>query len=456
MKKLFIILLLSITVFANAQTPKQNFTEAEKLYKNGSFTEAIAQTESVKKSLGKSNPKVEALLFLGYYNTQEYTKAKVAYETLKLMVPESVENSDAFKLYKSAGEQLDIKLAEIQTAFLKKQNEGSKPLYSYSQYEDRNDNKVRRIRKLKEAFDDRMEIVQENNENEAYQVLELILKNPTKEKFEDYLLEERYESKFNEVEKYIKYWNVETFMLFDYNDFDKEKARELKTLKYHLNLDFLNIDGKKISNLPSSIFQNGKLDIIAINNTTISSFPDNIINNSKLTLLTLKDNKKLRNFLSTLSHFPKLQSVIMQGNSSIYKLPYFGDLKNLKTLHLNQYSSSIPKEIFSLTKLKELSLGSISPKEGFDFPEEIGLLVNLEYLALYHGTFEELPKSIKYLQKLKELNLYNSWVKDLPSEIRELKNLQKLNIGGTRNKPYNYKKVERDTRKLVKYCQILK
>ncbi|WP_219621028.1 hypothetical protein, partial [Psychroflexus sp. MES1-P1E] len=167
MKKYYIFLILLLgccSIFA--QTPKQNFTKAEEFYKNGNFTEAVKQTERVKTSLGKSNPKVEALLFMAYYNTQDYTKAKIAYETLKLMVPDNVENSSEFALYKSTGEQLDKKLAEIQTAFEKKQNQGSKSLYSYSQYEDKNDNKERRIERKKEAFDNRMEKIQENKSKE--------------------------------------------------------------------------------------------------------------------------------------------------------------------------------------------------------------------------------------------------------------------------------------------------
>ncbi|WP_152487264.1 hypothetical protein [Winogradskyella psychrotolerans] len=143
----FLITIFFITTDLKAQSPKQDFTKAEEFYKNGIFTEAVTQTESVKKSLGKSNPKVEALLFMAYYKTEDYTKAKVAYETLKLMVPDNVENSDAFQLYKSTGEQLDKKLAEIQTAFEKKQNESTQSLYDDSKYEDRNAYKEDRIKR---------------------------------------------------------------------------------------------------------------------------------------------------------------------------------------------------------------------------------------------------------------------------------------------------------------------
>ncbi|PKG42544.1 hypothetical protein [Psychroflexus sp. MES1-P1E] len=453
MKPLYIFLLFGIVV--NAQTPKQNFTKAEEFYKNGNYAEAVAQTERVKKSLGKSNPKVEALLFLGYYNTQDYTKAKVAYETLKLMVPYKVGNSSEFALYKSTGEQLDKKLAEIQTAFEKKQNQGSKPLYSYSQYEDKNDIKERRIERKKEAFDNRMEKIQENNKNEASQVLEQILKNPSKEKFENYLLEERYGDKFEDVKKYLKYWDETSFMIFDYDSSDTDKKSKLETLGYHLNIDFLNISGSKIIYIPKSIFTRGTLTKIAINRTSITSLPDNITNNKDLGLLTLKFNKKLNKYPEDLSAFVNLQILILQNNK-YSEFPLLGHSINLRKLYLNQHMENIPNEIFNLKKLKELGIMTIRPSQGFEFPEELGRLTNLEVLELNHSYVKELPKSIKNLVNLKELNLFNTSIEDLPSELKELSNLKLLRVGGIDNKPYNNKKVERALKKLVKALPNLK
>jgi hypothetical protein len=446
MKIFYLLIFVGMGFISFAQTPKQNFAKAEEFYKNGNFAEAVTQTERVKKSLGKSNPKVEALLFLGYYNTQDYTKAKVAYETLKLMLPNKVENSDAFQLYKSTGEQLDKKLAEIQTAFEEKQNQGSKPLYSYSQYEDKNDNKERRIERKKEAFDNRMEKIQENNKNEASQVLEQILKNPTKEKFENYLLEERYNSNFEDVEKYLKFWEVESFFHFN----DSDEMDDIETLRYHLNLTFLNIAGKKIKYIPESISVLGTLKIIAINETLINELPENITNNKNLAVLTLKDNSKLKKIVETFSYFPKLQRLIIQNNSSIDKIPSISELKNLRELHLNQYSKVIPEGVFKLKKLKELTLGSIRDNSGIILPEALGNLTNLEYLAIYHSNFSELPDSIENLKNLKNLNLYNTWIDVLPSELRSLSKLEKIDVGGVKYKPYTHKKVERALKKLVK------
>ncbi|WP_152487188.1 hypothetical protein [Winogradskyella psychrotolerans] len=122
MKKSILIIATLSYCFVYAQTPKQNFAKAEEFYKNANYKEAITLAESVKKSLGRLNPKIEALLFMAYHNNEEYLKAKIAFETLKRLVPDSLENSDAFILYKITSDQLDIQLTELETAFDEEQN----------------------------------------------------------------------------------------------------------------------------------------------------------------------------------------------------------------------------------------------------------------------------------------------------------------------------------------------
>ncbi|WP_047547650.1 tetratricopeptide repeat protein [Psychroserpens sp. Hel_I_66] len=153
--KLFYLLLL-IGFMAQAQTPKQNFEKAEEFYKTANYSEAITQAEKAKQSLGKTNPKIEALLFMSYYNNEEYLKAKVAYETLKKLVPDNVENSDAFTVYKITNEQLDIKLAELETAFEEEQNKIPPPLFTEAQYASKNQYKQERIEKANEKIQNRM------------------------------------------------------------------------------------------------------------------------------------------------------------------------------------------------------------------------------------------------------------------------------------------------------------
>lgn len=153
---LVFIAILSLHYITAAQTPKQNFERAEEFYKNTNYSEAISYSESVKKSLGKSNPKIEAMLFMAYYNNQEYAKAKIAFETLKRMVPASVKNSETFALYKITGEELDTKLAEIQADFEKEQNKRPPSLFTEEQYANKNTYKEGRIKKANEKIQDKI------------------------------------------------------------------------------------------------------------------------------------------------------------------------------------------------------------------------------------------------------------------------------------------------------------
>lgn len=295
-----------------------------------------------------------------------------------------------------------------------------------------------------------------NSIKEAKEVLNSILKNPSKQKLQDFLSDERYGSQFRNAENYLKFWDEKSFILLKWNNNEDEKEKEFETLKYHLNLTFLNISGQKIDFIPESIFKNGTLRTIAINETSVYKLPENIVNNKRLEILFLKRNKNLKEFLNTFSYFPELEQLILQLNSSRSKIPYLGDLKNLRKLHINQYSEVIPDGVFQLTNLKVLGLYSIQPQSGNILTEELGRLTNLEYLSINHSHFIELPKSIKNLQNLKELNLYNSWINDLPSELKELKKLEKIKIGGNQYKPYQNRKVEKEIKKLLKILPNLK
>ncbi|MFD2916072.1 hypothetical protein [Psychroserpens luteus] len=169
-------LLSSLIVFS--QTPKQDFEKAEEFYKTANYSDAISLAEKTKQTLGKSNPKVEALLFMAYYNNEEYLKAKVAYETLKKLVPDSVENSDAFALYKITNNQLDLKLAELETAFEQEQNKTPPSLFTEEQYASKNTFKEASIKKGNEKIQNKI------NEEDLYKRAK---RNPSVDTYREFL-----------------------------------------------------------------------------------------------------------------------------------------------------------------------------------------------------------------------------------------------------------------------------
>ncbi|GHC59375.1 leucine-rich repeat domain-containing protein [Ulvibacter litoralis] len=445
-----IIPFLLINVSLYAQTPKEEFAKAEGYFRTGNYSEAIEKSESVKKRLGHSNPKIEGLLFLSYFNTEEYTKSKISFETLKLMLPEEVLNSESFEVYRNTGEQLDLKLTEIQNVFEKNQDQASVSLYDTSKYEKRNGTKIKTLERLENEREARYFILQQNYEQEAIDVLAEILKSPTKQKFEDYLLIERYKTQFDDVEKYLKYWDEENYMILKYNSAEEKMGDDFESLQYHLNLTYLNISGTKIHSIPSIIFENGNLDIVAITGTSITKIPESLGKNTSMRLLYIKNNKKLNEYPKSISKFTNLQRLLLQQNHHADDIPYLGNLTKLTELYIDHVSYEIPKGILNLTNLKGLGLNNIRPPEGFALSERIAELQNLEILEFQYSSLTELPKSIGALKKLTVLNLHGTKIEDLPTELRSLKNLKEIYVGGEKYRPYSHKKVEKDLKKLRK------
>ena len=90
----------------------------------------------------------------------------------------------------------------------------------------------------------------------------------------------------------------------------------------------------------------------------------------------------------------------------------------------------IPKEIGTLTKLKNLSLGGLSTQT---LPEEIGKLTNLHTFELaYQESLTALPASIGKLAKLKFLQCPYAGFTTLPPSIGKLKKLIVANFTNTK------------------------
>lgn len=99
-----------------------------------------------------------------------------------------------------------------------------------------------------------------------------------------------------------------------------------------------------------------------------------------------------------------------------------GLLSNLNQLALgySSFTFVIPSEIGLLSKLQTLYLFSIGLRV---LPSEIGLLSNLQFLSLAYNQLTALPSEIGLLSNLQELRLSSNQLTCLPSEISLLSNL---------------------------------
>ena len=106
---------------------------------------------------------------------------------------------------------------------------------------------------------------------------------------------------------------------------------------------------------------------------------------------------------------------------------------NVKSLHLypNQKDKQFPSEVFIFKNLEYLWVGM----RGFEtIPKEIAKLKKLRSLDLQHGFIKYLPAEITQLKKLKKLTLLFSKIEYLPENIGALTSLKILHLGRTQIK----------------------
>jgi len=116
------------------------------------------------------------------------------------------------------------------------------------------------------------------------------------------------------------------------------------------------------------------------------------------------------------------------GSSEVKYQCEIGDIKSINsgTVLIHQVSELESKTVRkSIEEIRELI---IVCKTSETFPNEIGLLENLEVLTLAGGNFEMLPTEIGNLTKLKVLILVNTSLRFLPLDFYKIPTLHRLAI----------------------------
>lgn len=120
------------------------------------------------------------------------------------------------------------------------------------------------------------------------------------------------------------------------------------------------------------------------------------------------------------------------GNSNHPVMPpEIGNLQNLKKLNwvVNDIRE-LPSEITNLTQLQELYLGK---NKLHDLPNGFDRLQNLRELYLSDNEFTAIPPEIFNLSKLTHLSFINNKITSIPSEIGRLKSLTHLALNDNPN-----------------------
>jgi Leucine-rich repeat (LRR) protein len=202
-----------------------------------------------------------------------------------------------------------------------------------------------------------------------------------------------------------------------------------------INLDVSN--NRLKSKLPKDLFRLSRLEILDLHgNAFTGNIPSDInADNLKLSFVALQENELFGPLPATLGNLKHLTHLDVSSNSLTGSIPLeFGYLKEMSFLFLaaNDFTKgTIPSWVFSMNKLKELSLkstkrtGTISYLIGAldqlvlldlddneltgTIPPDIGLMSNLEFLLLNRNELSSLvPEELADLSSLRFLLLDNN------------------------------------------------
>lgn len=142
----------------------------------------------------------------------------------------------------------------------------------------------------------------------------------------------------------------------------------------------------------------------------------------------------LKKFIPTeIGKLTSLRSLNLSQNGLEGFLPNeIQHLKNLTELdlHQNSFEGAPFEQLVTLPKLKKINISRNRDRWQDGIPNNIGNLLELEYLNLYDTQLNgEIPNNIGKLKKLEYLNLSNNQLKgDIPQNIGDMKALQYLNL----------------------------
>jgi len=179
-------------------------------------------------------------------------------------------------------------------------------------------------------------------------------------------------------------------------------------------LQRLNIDHtESLITIPNSIGHLSQLKKLSINGTSISKLPDSIGQLQELEELNVKINRQLRYFPSSIGTLKALKKLVIKGLYDKYSATP------------NTIPVVFPDEIGLLSNLEELNLDSNNLKT---LPVSIGQLKKLTELSLDYNNFQEIPNGIFQLSNLQELNLYSSPISYIPIQFCLLKQLDEFSF----------------------------
>ncbi len=226
----------------------------------------------------------------------------------------------------------------------------------------------------------------------------------------------------------LKFEIVNTFTEVTYNGIiDEEKKEVTLILPENINFNFLEFNITVSQGATSSTTNGGSsVDFSEIVDFTVTAedgssavyavnvYRENTLRSDRQALIDFYNARSMFNPLA-LASWSKDDMKDWQG-VTIEE----GRVTKLLISDPNLFMKVVPASIGKLTKLRSLTLLSISLEE---IPNTIGNLTELQILDLSGNSLKELPKEIGNLTKLRTLDLSNNQLKTIPDEIGNLTEL---------------------------------
>jgi Leucine-rich repeat (LRR) protein/HPt (histidine-containing phosphotransfer) domain-containing protein len=168
----------------------------------------------------------------------------------------------------------------------------------------------------------------------------------------------------------------------------------------------LNLSENKLRNIPDSIGELACLDRLILSRNNLTHISDKVFENlNNLQIVDLQHNKltelpttiarnNIRELIANNNFLEKIPSNVGTGLPRLKKL----------ILHENRLSS-LPTKLDGLSSLKHLSLSGNHLEQ---IPSAIGTMSNLRVLQLSHNKLQELPGSVMFMRKLRKVELQSN------------------------------------------------
>jgi internalin A len=223
----------------------------------------------------------------------------------------------------------------------------------------------------------------------------------------------------NAKEKQLKLLDLSNRMAENYR-----KLSHIPTEVFELEqLEVLNLRFQLLASVPDSISQLQNLTELYLGSNELTTIPDSISQLQNLTILDLSDNK-LASIPDSISQLQNLTELYV-GDNELTTIPdSISQLQNLTELDLDHNKlASIPDSISQLQNLTELYLSS---NELTTIPDSIARLQNLTTIGLWDNQLGSIPDAIYELRSLRKLDFANNKIKKISPKILQLENLKLL------------------------------